>query len=326
MEAIKILSCGGYLPNKTLTNKELEVLLDTTDNWISQMTGIKERHILDDNENFIDCSCQAALTAINRGGISNQQIDLIIIATTTPYQLMPSSAAMVQRKLGIDNAIAFDMQAACSGFVYALSSAYYFMQANPDINYALVLGCDVFSKIIDKTDRATAILFGDGFGAFLLSRSPLDDGRGIFYCKLGSDGAGVEELQIPWGVGQGMQGMAKNKPYLQMNGKQVFKQAVERFSNEIQQALEFNKLTTTDIKYFIPHQANIRILKAIAHNLDIPMEKILISLDKHGNTSAASIPLAFNAAFQEGKIKKGDLILLSGFGAGYTWGTVLLEF
>ncbi|KTC76794.1 beta-ketoacyl-ACP synthase III [Legionella brunensis] len=325
MGVIKVLSCGGYLPKRIIANKELELELDTSDAWITQMTGIKQRHILADDEDFIDCSYQAALTAITHANISPQQINLIVMATTTPYQVMPSSAVMLQQRLNIHHCIAFDMQAACAGFLYGLANAYYLMQANPELEYALVLGCDAFSKIINHRDRATGILFGDGFGAFLLKRTTNNE-KGIFYCKLGADGAGVQDLYIPWGVGQGAQTISKNEPYVKMNGKQVFKNAVTRFNNEIKRALECTQLTIADIQHIIPHQANIRILQTVASAVEMPIEKFIISLDKHGNTSAASIPLAFNKAYQEGKIKRGDIILLCGFGAGYTWGTAIFEF
>ncbi|WED43221.1 beta-ketoacyl-ACP synthase III [Legionella cardiaca] len=322
MTDIQILSCGGYLPEKVVTNKDLEAILDTSDAWITQMTGIKQRHVLTENEDFLDCSYNAAMRAIEEAGISPQLIDLIIVATTTSYQLMPSTAAMLQQKLNNPHCIAFDMQAACSGFIYALGNAYYLMRANPNIEHALILGCDVFSKIVDKNDRATSILFGDGFGAFVLKRS--DNGQGIFYCNLGGDGAGIDELYIPWGCAKGKQ--EEHQPFIKMNGKHVFKNAVARFTHEIQQALKCAQLTVSDIQHFIPHQANIRILQTIATTLNVPMEKFIISLDKHGNTSAASIPLAFREAYLEGKIQRGDLILLCAFGAGYTWGTILFEF
>ncbi|CEK11905.1 beta-ketoacyl-ACP synthase III [Legionella hackeliae] len=326
MSNTEILACGGYLPKKIILNEDLESVLTTTDTWITQMTGIKQRHMLAENEDFLDCSYNAAFAAFTEAQISPEEINLIIVATTTPYRLMPSTAAMLQQKLQIHNCIAFDMQAACSGFIYALANAYYFMQSSPHVEYALVLGCDAFSNVIDHSDRTTGILFGDGFGAFLLKRSLDSNRKGIFYCKLGSDGKGSDDLYIPWGIGQGIENLTEKKPYILMNGKQVFKNAVFRFTQEIKQALESTHLTIEDIQYFIPHQANIRILQSVASALDIPMEKIIVSLDKHANTSAASIPLAFNQAYHEGRIKRGDLILLTGFGAGYTWGTTIFEF
>ncbi|ASQ44933.1 beta-ketoacyl-ACP synthase III [Legionella clemsonensis] len=322
----EILASGGYLPKKIILNQELESSMATTDAWITQMTGIKQRHMLSEDEDFLNCSYKAALAALEEADVSLQAINLIIVATTTPYQLMPSTAVMLQQKLGVTNCVAFDMQAACSGFLYALGTANYLMKANSQFEYALVLGCDAFSHVIDHNDRTTGILFGDGFGAFLLKRAGDSDTKGIFYCKLGSDGQGVDDLYIPWGMGQGIQTAEEKKPFIIMNGKQVFKHAVSRFTQEIKQALETMHLTIADIQHFVPHQANIRILQAVAAALNIPMEKFIVSLDKHANTSAASIPLAFNQAYQEGKIQRGDLVLLCAFGAGFTWGTTIFEF
>ncbi|KTD07396.1 beta-ketoacyl-ACP synthase III [Legionella jamestowniensis] len=323
---IELLACGGYLPKKIVFNQDLESSMATSDAWITQMTGIKQRHMLSEDEDFLDCSYKAALAALMEAKVSPQVVNLIIVATTTPFQLMPSTAAMLQQKLGIANCVAFDMQAACSGFIYALGTANYLMEASSQFEYALVLGCDAFSNVIDHTDRTTGILFGDGFGAFLLKRSKNMSKKGIFYCRLGSDGQGINDLYIPWGIGQGIKAVAEKKPFITMNGKQVFKHAVSRFTQEIKEALESTHLTVADVQHYIPHQANIRILQAVATGLNIPMEKFIVSLDKHANTSAASIPLAFNAAYQEGKIKRGDLVLLCGFGAGYTWGTTIFEF
>lgn len=326
MCGVKILSSGSYLPKKVISNNDLESIFDTSDEWITQMTGIKERHVLSAEDDFLHCSYQAALVAINQAGIASQLIDLILVGTTTPYQLMPSTAVMLQQKLGINNCIAFDLQAACSGFMFALANAYYLMQSNPAINYALVMGCDALSRLVDKNDRTTGILFGDGFGAFLLGRTSPGRDKGIFYCDIGSDGSGKDHLQIPWGISQGMDGISTTAPYIKMNGKHVFKAAVARFTIEIEQALEETNLTIGDIRYLIPHQANIRIIQSVANALNISMESFLIGLDKHGNTSAASIPLTFDTAHNQAKINRGDLILLAGFGAGYTWGTIIFEF
>lgn len=323
---IKILSCGSFLPEKILSNEHFSSVFDTTDEWITQMTGIKQRHVLGENEDFLACSYQAAYRAIQQAGIELQSIDLIVVGTTTPYQLLPSTASMLQQQLGIDNCISFDLQAACSGFVYALANANYLMEANPAINCALVMGCDVFSHILDQKDRTTSVLFGDGFGAFVLTKTVDTDEKGIFYCKIGGEGAGADFLKVPWGIGKGIDSMAIHKPHLHMDGKRVFKHAISRFSEEITLALNTTNLTVNDIHHIIPHQANIRIIQAVADSLSISIDNFHITLDQHGNTSAASIPLAFDDLFKQGKINRGDIILLSAFGAGFTWGTIILEF
>lgn len=323
---IKIISSGGCLPSKLVTNKDFEKTLDTSNEWIVEMTGIKERYFLAENDSFIDYTYQAALMAIQKADLPANSIDLIIVATTTPHQLMPSTAVILQKMLGINACISFDMQAACSGFVYALTTAYNFMQTQSNVKHALIVGCDAFSKVIDQTDRSTAILFGDGFGAVICGYSNEQNEKGIFYCDLGADGFGKESLEIPWGIGQGLELLSKVKPQVVMNGKDVFKNAVERIVNEINEALFINGLHIDEIDWIIPHQANIRILRAIASAMNIEITKFQLSVHHHGNTASASIPLLFHHLIQEGKIKRGDLVMFIGFGAGYTWGTILFEY
>lgn len=324
--AIKVLSCASALPEKVLTNTDLEKMVNTTNEWIVKMTGIEERRILGENESFTGYALQAAATAIQKAGLEPEDIDLIILGTSTPEQLVPSSACIVQGLLGIKKCIAFDMQAGCSGFVYALSTAYHFMRSNAEIKHALVLGCDALSKFTDWTDRSTCVLLADGFGAMVLGRNDQPAQEGIWYSELGSDPAGKKHLEVEWGIGQGYPAQMTTKPYLVMNGSEVYKSAVNCFTQMITTALEKNNLTLNDVDWFIPHQANLRIIQAIASHLNTTMDKFIVTLDKHGNTSAASIPLAFDVAQQAGKIKPGDKIMLSAFGAGYTWGTILLTF
>lgn len=324
--SIKVLASGSFLPKKVVHNTDFEAVMDTSDEWITKTTGIKERHFLGENEDYLSCCYYAASMAINRAKINPESIELIIVGTTTPYQLMPSTAVLLQQKLGISHCISFDMQAACSGFIYALANAYYIMQTNCQINCALVMGCDAFSMVTDPNDRTTRILFGDGFGAFLLTKNPDTDGKGIFYCSIGADGLGKSDLEIPWGVAKGHSSIKDTKPYVVMNGKHVFKNAVNQFVKNINNALEQTKLKITDVNYIIPHQANIRIIDSISTMLGIPLKYFHVTLNRHGNTSAASIPLAFDDLFRRGKINNGDILLLTAFGAGYTWGTIILEF
>lgn len=324
--AITLLATGGVLPQQVKTNSDLEKSVDTSDAWITKMTGIKKRYILADTESFIEHSYRAACIAIQQANIEMAGIGLIIMGTSTPEQIMPSSAVILQGLLGIKNCIAFDLQAACSGYIYSLINAYYIMQARPDIRYALILGCDAMSRIIDWQDRTTCVLFGDGFGATIIGRDSDPNRKGIFYSDLGATGSDQTYLQVPWGVGQGYAALERGiKPYMLMNGRDVFKSSVTYFTQSIKKALVENQLTANDVAWIIPHQANIRIIQAVAENLQVSLDKFVVTLDQHGNTSAASIPLALDELLRGAKARRGDLLLLAGFGAGYTWGVVLLE-
>lgn len=313
------------LPKKALTNLELEKMVDTTDEWITQMTGIKERRILSESESFIEMTNQVAVDAIKKAGLTPNDIDLIILGTSTPEQVTPSSACILQGMLGIKHCIAFDLQAACSGFLFAITNAYYFMQANPHIKHALVLGCDALSKIVDWTDRATCILLADGFGGIVLGRDHDKKSKGLFYCNIGTTGDGKSELEVAWGVAKGYDALDSIKKFVFMNGKEVFKNAVSVFTKIINEALEKTNLTINDIDWVIPHQANIRIIDTVAEKVGCPRDKLIITLDKHGNTSAASIPMAYDTAVKQGKIKKGNKVLVTSFGAGFAWGIALFE-
>lgn len=322
---INILSSSSILPQKALTNLELEKMVDTTDEWITQMTGIKERRILSESESFIDLTYQVAADAIKKAGLTPQDIGLIVLGTTTPEQVTPSSACILQGMLDIKQCIAFDLQAACSGFLFALANAYYFMQGNANIKYALVLGCDALSKITDFTDRATCILLADGFGGVVLGRDHDVKSKGIFYCNIGTTGNNKTDLEVAWGVAKGYDALATQKKHVYMNGKEVFKNAVATFARIINEALEKTNLTIDDIDWVIPHQANIRIINTVAEKIGCPPEKLIITLTTHGNTSAASIPMAYDAAVKLGKVKKGDKVLITSFGAGFAWGIALFE-
>ena len=313
----KIIGVGSYLPKNLLTNKDLEKSLDTTDEWITSRTGIKERHIVGPNEHTTDLAFEAARNAINNASINAKEIDLIIVATTTPDKIFPSTACNVQTKLGIKNCPAFDVQAVCSGFIYALSIADKFIKTNSAKNI-LVIGADSMSKITDYTDRSNAILWGDGAGAVVLSAS---NEQGILSTHIHADGQHEELLHVPKiNVGN------KIQQTIEMKGSQVFKIAVNTLDKIVDEALIANQLKKEDIDWLVPHQANIRILEATAKKLEMSMDKVIVTIDRHGNTSAASIPLALDDGIQSGKIKAGHLLLMEAFGGGFTWGSALIRY
>ena len=313
----KITGVGSYLPKKVLTNKDLEKSLDTTDEWITLRTGIKERHIVGPNEHTTDLAFEAARNAINNASINAKEIDLIIVATTTPDKIFPSTACNVQTKLGIKNCPAFDVQAVCSGFIYALSIADKFIKTNSAKNI-LIIGADSMSKITDYTDRSNAILWGDGAGAVVLSAS---NEQGILSTHIHADGQHEDLLHVPKiNVGN------KIQQTIEMKGSQVFKIAVNTLDKIVDEALIANQLQKEDIDWLVPHQANIRILEATAKKLEMSMNKVIVTIDRHGNTSAASIPLALNDGIQSGKIKSGHLLLMEAFGGGFTWGSALIRY
>ena len=313
----KIIGVGSYLPKKLLTNKDLEKSLDTTDEWITSRTGIKERHIVGPNEHTTDLAFEAARNAINNASINAKEIDLIIVATTTPDKIFPSTACNVQTKLGIKNCPAFDVQAVCSGFIYALSIADKFIKTNSAKNI-LVIGADSMSKITDYADRSNAILWGDGAGAVVLSAS---NEQGILSTHIHADGQHEELLHVPKiNVGN------KIQQTIEMKGSQVFKIAVNTLDKIVDEALIANQLKKEDIDWLVPHQANIRILEATAKKLEMSMDKVIVTIDRHGNTSAASIPLALDDGIKSGKIKSGHLLLMEAFGGGFTWGSALIRY
>ncbi len=313
----KIIGVGSFLPKKVLTNEDLEKTLDTTDEWIISRTGIKERRIVGPDELTSDLAFEAAKNAINNAKINANEIDLIIVATTTPDKIFPSVACNVQTKLGIKNCPAFDIQAVCSGFIYALSVADNFIKTNSAKNI-LVIGADSMSKITDYSDRSNAILWGDGAGAIVLSASNV---KGILSTHIHADGQYEKLLHVP-------KKDIKNKIHekIEMQGSQVFKIAVNTLDRIVDEALTVNKLKKADIDWLVPHQANIRILEATAKKLEMSMDKVIVTIDRHGNTSAASIPLALDEGLKNNKIKPGHLLLMEAFGGGFTWGTALIRF
>ncbi|MDG7052720.1 MAG: ketoacyl-ACP synthase III [Wolbachia endosymbiont of Alcedoecus sp.] len=321
-----ILSTGSCLPKKTLSNDEIALMVETSDEWIRQRTGITQRHIADEGELTSDLAVSAAKNAIEKAQISVDEIGLIIVATTTPDKTFPSCATIVQSKLKCKNAFAFDVQAACSGFIYAVTIADSLIKTNNRIKYALVIGAEIMSRIVDWKDRSTCVLFGDGAGAVVIksaahcNETTERSTRGIISANLYSDG-NVDVLCTSGGISS-----TGDSGKICMNGREVFKCAVDKLTASIEETLRCNNLKIDDVDWLIPHQANIRIIEAVVKKLDFPMEKVANTVDQHANTSAASIPLALDYAIQESKIKPGSLGLLTAIGAGLTWGSVLLRY
>ncbi len=310
----RIAGTGSYLPKKILSNAELEKMVDTTDEWIFTRTGIRERHIVAEDERTSDLAWHAARQAIAAANIDANSIDLIIVATTTPDKIFPSTAVMVQNKLGIAGCPAFDMQAVCSGFVYALATADNFIKAGA-AKCALVIGAEAFSRIVDWTDRGNCILWGDGAGAVLLQASAE---QGIISTHLHADGNYEKMLHVPR--------KTHGSDTVVMEGNAVFKVAVNTLDAIVDETLLANNMQKSDIDWLVPHQANIRILQATAKKLEMSMDKVVVTVDKHGNTSAASIPLALDVAVRDGRIKRGDVVLMEAFGGGFTWGSALIKY
>ncbi|MBY0485483.1 beta-ketoacyl-ACP synthase III [Nitrosomonas sp.] len=314
----RITGTGSYLPEKILTNLDLERMMDTSDEWIRTRTGITQRHIASEDQVASDLALYACQNAMKAAGVTNKDIDLIIVATTTPDMIFPSTACILQNKLGIENCPAFDVQAVCSGFVYALATADMFVSSGKCRN-ALVVGTEIYSKILDWNDRSTCVLFGDGAGAVVLSQN---DHPGILSTHLHANGSYSNILSAPGCISGGK---VQGTPYINMEGNTVFKFAVKVLEEVVQEAIAKNNLQTTDIDWLIPHQANIRIIQSTAKKLGLPMDKVVVAVDKHGNTSAASIPLALDMAVRDGRIQPDQLILLEGVGGGFTWGAVILR-
>ena len=307
----KVISSGSYLPEKILTNKELEKLVDTSDEWITERTGIKERRVAAEEESTVDLAYNASLDAIKKSNISKDDIGGIFLATCTPKRKFPSTAVLLQNRLKIKDAFSFDINAACTGFVYALDVAKKYIESG-QIKYALVVGTEKITSLLDWTDRNTCVLFGDGSGAMILGAS---DSPGILSSTIGSDGSYKDLLTVNTDL-----------EYIEMKGSDVFKTAVNTLGKLARHTLEINNLHQDGLDWLVPHQANERIILAIAKKINLPHDKIIITVHKHGNTSAASIPLAFDEANNEGRFKAGDKIMLEAFGAGFTWGSVLLKY
>ena len=317
MKHSRIAGTGSYLPERILTNAELERTIDTTDEWIFTRTGIRERHIIAEGQFTSDMALEAAKNAIEAANIDIQSIDLIVLATTTPDRTFPSTACLLQQKLGVVNCPAFDLQAVCSGFVYALSTADNFIKAGA-AKCALVVGADAMSRITDWTDRSNCILWGDGAGAVILQAS---DEQGILSTHLHANGNYADMLMVP----QGVSNQEGSKTIL-MEGNAVFKMAVNTLDAIVDDTLAANGLEKSDVDWLVPHQANIRILQSTAKKLGMSMDRVVTTVDKHGNTSAASIPLALDVAVRDGRIKRGETILMEAFGGGFTWGSVLMKY
>ena len=315
-----IRGVGAYLPKHVLTNDDMSKLVETTDEWIRERTGIRQRHIVADGELTSDLGIAAAKQALVRSGIDPTSIDLVICATATPDRTFPATAVKIQAGLGITNGAAFDVQAVCSGFVFALATADNFLRAG-QFKRALVVGAETFSRILDWTDRGTCVLFGDGAGAVVLEAQTQHGGnsdRGILSTRIRSDGRFEELLYVDGGPGS-----TKTTGHLRMNGREVFRHAVQKISGVIEETLVDAGLAPDEIDLYVPHQANQRILDGIAKKLGVDREKIVMTLAQHGNTSAASIPLALNQAFEEHRLKEGSLVLMEAMGGGFTWGAVL---
>ncbi len=325
MKKTRIIGTGSYVPKMVLTNFDLENMVDTSDEWIIERTGIRERRIAGKDEAASDLAYEASLRALKASGVKAKDIDLIILATTTPDMAFPSTACILQDRLNARKAVAFDISAACSGFIYALSIADQFIKEGT-YKIVLIVGSEVLSRITDWSDRTTCVLFGDGAGAAVLQSST--DRRGIISVHLHSDGALKDLLFIPGGGSRNpasKRTIEKGLHYIKMKGNETFKIAVRNLEEAALEATKSNNLNASDIDLFIPHQANLRIIQAIAKRLDLSMDKVFVNIDRYGNTSAASIPIALDEAVSEGRLKEGDLILMEAFGGGLTWASALMR-
>ncbi|OOZ39010.1 3-oxoacyl-ACP synthase [Solemya pervernicosa gill symbiont] len=318
----RIAGTGGHLPEKVLSNGDLEKMVDTNDQWIRDRTGIEKRHIAAEGETTCDLAEVAARKAIEAAGRSVDEIDLIIVATTTPDRVFPSTACLLQQRLDIHGCAAFDIQAVCTGFVYALGVADKFIKSG-SAKCALVVGAETLSRIVDWNDRTTCVLFGDGAGAVVLEAS---EEPGILSTHLHADGKYESLLTVNSGVSTNYQQVLDHGAYIEMRGNEVFKMAVNTLGRIVDETLAANNMEKSDIDWLVPHQANTRIIGATARKLKMSMDHVVVTVDQHGNTSAASVPLALDAAVRDGRIKRGETLLLEAFGGGFTWGSALLKF
>jgi 3-oxoacyl-[acyl-carrier-protein] synthase-3 len=318
----KIAGTGRYLPEKILTNFDLEKIVDTTDEWIRSRSGIERRHIAADDQATSDLCVEAARQAMDAADVVPADIDFILVGTTTPDRVFPNTGVLLQEKLGIQACAAFSVEAACTGFIYALSVADKYVRAG-EASCALVLGAERLSNMVDWSDRGTCVLFGDGAGAVILK--PADE-PGIVSTHLHADGQYKDLLYFPSGISENFDQLKKGKDYIRMKGNEVFKVAVRTLSRIVEETLEKNQLDKSDIDWLIPHQANMRIIQATAKKLNMPMERVIQTVKDHGNTSAASVPMALDVAVRDGRIKRGHTILLEAFGGGFTWGSALIKY
>lgn len=317
----RIMGTGSYLPEKILTNADLEKIVDTTEQWIIERTGIKQRHIVSDNETTCDLAEAAARNAIEAADIDPQSIDLIIVATTTPDRVFPSTACLLQQRLDIHSCPAFDIQAVCTGFIYALDVADKYIKSGT-YKRVLVVGAESLSKIVDWTDRSTCVLFADGAGAVILEAS---DEAGILSSHIHANGSYAELLTTNGGVSEtNPEGL--DAVHIEMKGNEVFKVAVNTLGRIVDETLQANNMKKSDIDWLVPHQANVRIINATARKLKMSTDHVVITVQNHGNTSAASVPLALDTAVRDGRIKRGEILLLEAFGGGFTWGSALLKY
>lgn len=318
----RIIGTGGYLPKNILTNSDLEEIVDTTDEWIRERTGIEQRHIVADDETTSDLAYQASILALEMANVNAEQLDLIIVATTTPDKIFPSTATILQHKLGNSGSPAFDIQAVCTGFIYALSTADQFIKTGM-AKKVLVVGAESMSRITNWEDRNTCVLFGDGAGAVVLEASTEE---GILSTHLHADGKHEELLHVPSGISKPAKTDDISERTMNMKGNEVFKVAVNTLSKIAKETLEANNITKEDLDWLVPHQANMRIIKATAKKLNLNENQTVVTVNKHANTSSASVPLALNEAVRDGRIQKGQLLLLEAFGGGFTWGSALIRF
>jgi len=318
----RIIGTGRYLPERVLTNADLEKMVDTTDEWIRTRTGIQQRHLVAEDETTCDMAEVAARRAMKAAGVTAKEIDMVVVGTTTPDQIFPNVGCLLQERLGIHGCAAFSVEAACTGFIYALGISDKFVRAG-EVKTALVIGAETISRMVDWTDRSTCVLFGDGAGAVVLRA---DDQPGIISTHLHADGKYKDLLYFPSGVSKKPKDFLSGADTLVMRGNEVFKVAVSTLGRIVDETLAANNLDKHDIDWLIPHQANMRIIQATARKLDMPMERVIVTVHEHGNTSTASVPMALDLAVRDGRIQRGDLLLLEAFGGGFTWGSALIRY
>jgi len=318
----KIAGTGKYLPDHILTNKDLEEIVDTSDDWIKSRTGVEKRHIASDDQSTSDLAYEAAKIAIKNSSTNLNEIDLIIVGTCTPDLVFPNTATLVQEKLGIGGCPAFSLETACSGFIYAAAVADKFIKVG-EAKCALVIGADCLSRLLDWTDRSTCVLFGDGAGAVILKPS---SESGIISCHLGSDGQYKDLLCYPIGPSKDLHKAGSSDAKLLMSGNEVFKVAVRTLGKLAEKTLRDNNIDQENLDWLVPHQANMRIIKATAKRLKLPLSKVILTVQNHGNSSSASIPMALDVGIEDGRIQRGQLILMEGFGGGFTWGSILMRY
>lgn len=323
MAFARILGTGSYLPERVVTNEDLAERIETSDEWIRERTGIRQRHVAADGQTTVDLAFEAAMRALEAAGVAATEIDLIVLGTTTPDIVFPSSACLLQHRLGANGCAAFDVNAACSGFMYALGTANAMIKSGM-AKKALVIGAETLTRMLDWNDRTTAVLFGDGAGAVVLGAS---DEAGILSTHLHADGGYGHLLQTAVGVSRGFKPDEPNAGLrITMTGNEVFKVAVKTLDAVVEETLAANDLQKSDLDWLIPHQANLRIITATAKRLEMSMDRVIVTVDRHGNTSAASVPLALDEAVRSGKVQRGELLLLEAFGGGFTWGSALIRY